>query len=102
MTRSIARAARGATGIVTTLPPLGVTTSVRWPRSTPRATMSAPVALDTRSPLRGEEKDQCMLGGRRHIEAGHLDQVSGCQPWGLSLYTLPYEETSLVARSGCR
>jgi hypothetical protein len=40
----IARAARGASGIVTTLPPLRVTTSVRCPRSTPRCSISAPLA----------------------------------------------------------
>jgi len=49
--RSIARAVRGASGTVTTLPPLRVTTKVRCPRSTPKASMSAPVASDTRSPF---------------------------------------------------
>jgi hypothetical protein len=42
--RSIARAVRGASGMVTTLPPLRVTTKVRCPRSVPRASMLAPVA----------------------------------------------------------
>jgi len=56
MARSIARAVRGASGTVTTLPPLGVTTRVRCPRSTPRAWMSAPTASDTRSPLRASSE----------------------------------------------
>jgi hypothetical protein len=44
MARSIALAVRGASGIVTTLPPLRVITRVRCPRSMPSASMSAPVA----------------------------------------------------------
>ena len=51
MARSIARAVRGASGIVTTLPPLRVIVSVRCPRSRPRCSMSAPVASETRSPF---------------------------------------------------
>ena len=35
MARSMARAVRGASGIVTTLPPLRVIVRVRWPRSKP-------------------------------------------------------------------
>ncbi len=50
--RSIARAVRGASGTVTTLPPLRVIVSVRCPRSRPRCSMSAPVASETRSPFR--------------------------------------------------
>ncbi|HKD87489.1 MAG TPA: hypothetical protein VKB62_03060 [Streptosporangiaceae bacterium] len=49
--RSMARAVRGASGIVTTLPPLRVTTMTRCPRSIPRFWMSAPVASDTHRPL---------------------------------------------------
>jgi hypothetical protein len=49
--RSIARAVRGASGMVTTLPPLRVMTSVRWPRSIPSASMLAPVASETRKPF---------------------------------------------------
>jgi hypothetical protein len=64
MARSIARAVRGASGIVTTLPPLRRTVSVRWPRSLPRASMSAPVASDTRSPFRASsEISACSAGG---------------------------------------
>ena len=44
MARSIVRAVRGASGMVTTLPPLRVIVSVRCPRSRPRCSMSAPVA----------------------------------------------------------
>ena len=54
--RSIARAVRGASGTVTTLPPLRVTIRVRWPRSTPSASMSAPVASETRSPFRASSE----------------------------------------------
>ena len=49
--RSIARATRGASGIVTSLPPLRTTVRVRWPRSWPSASMLAPIASDTRSPF---------------------------------------------------
>ena len=49
--RSMARALRGASGMVTTLPPLRVMTRVRCPRSTPKFSMLAPVASETRSPL---------------------------------------------------
>ncbi len=64
MARSIARAVRGANGMVTTLPPLRVVTSVRCPRSTPRASMVAPVASDTRSPFSAsKEISACSPGG---------------------------------------
>jgi len=39
MARSIARAVRGASGMVTTLPALRVMVRVRWPRSVPRASI---------------------------------------------------------------
>ena len=51
MARSIARAVRGASGMVTILPPLRRTVRVRCPRSRPRASMSAPRASEIRSPL---------------------------------------------------
>ena len=61
--RSIARAVRGASGIVTTLPPLRVITNVRCPRSTPRASIFAPVASETRSPFRASsEISACSAG----------------------------------------
>jgi hypothetical protein len=64
MTRSIARAVRGASGMVTTLPPLRVITRVRWPRSIPSASMSAPVASETRSPFSASsEISACSAGG---------------------------------------
>ena len=64
--KSIARAVRGASGMVTTLPPLRVITKVRCPRSTPRASMSAPVASETRSPLSASnEISACSAGGPR-------------------------------------
>ena len=62
--RSIARAVRGASGTVTTLPPLRAMTSVRCPRSTPRFSMLAPVASETRSPLSASsEISACSPGG---------------------------------------
>ena len=38
------------------LPPLPVMARVRWPRAVPRASTSAPVASDTRSPLRASSE----------------------------------------------
>ncbi len=62
--RSMARAVRGASGMVTTLPPLPVITRVRWPRSRPRCSMSAPVASDTLSPLSASSEIRaCSAGG---------------------------------------
>ena len=62
--RSIARAVRGASGMVTALPPLRVIVSVRCPRSRPRCSMSALVAPETRSPFSAGSRDQLMLGRR--------------------------------------
>jgi hypothetical protein len=60
----MAGAVRGASGMVTTLPPLRVMTRVRCPRFRPRRSISAPVASDTRSPFRGHQGEQHVLGGR--------------------------------------
>jgi hypothetical protein len=49
--RSMARAVRGASGTVTTLPPLRVIVRVRWPRSSPNASTLAPIASETRNPF---------------------------------------------------
>jgi hypothetical protein len=49
--------------MVTAFPPLRVTTSVRCPRSMPRAAMSAPVASETQ-PVEGQQGDQRVLRGR--------------------------------------
>src|SRR5262249_32331324 len=49
--RSIARAVRDASGMVTSLPPLRVIVSVRCQRSRPRCSTSARVASETRSPF---------------------------------------------------
>jgi hypothetical protein len=38
-------------GIVTSLPPLRNTVSVRCPRSSPRASMLAPITSETRNPF---------------------------------------------------
>jgi hypothetical protein len=51
----------GRQGTVTSLPPLRSTGRVRWPRSTPRASMLAPVASETRSPLRASQGDEGVL-----------------------------------------
>ena len=46
------------------LPPLRVITRVRCPRSRPRCSMSAPVASETRSPLRASRDiSACSAGG---------------------------------------
>ena len=64
MARSIARAVRGASGMVTTLPPLRVTVSVRCPRSRPRCSASAPGGFGDPQPVQREQGDQRMLGRR--------------------------------------
>jgi hypothetical protein len=75
--RSIARAVRGASEMVTTLPPLRVTTRVRCPRSMPMASMSAPVASETRSPLSvSREISACSTGGNQSAD-GELEQAEG-------------------------
>ena len=61
MARSTALAVRRASGTVTTLPPLRSTVRVRCPRSSPRASMSAPIASDTGA-LEREERDEGVLG----------------------------------------
>jgi hypothetical protein len=48
---SSARAVRGASGIVTRVPPLRTIRSVRCPRSMSRSAMSAPSASEIRSPF---------------------------------------------------
>jgi hypothetical protein len=61
--RSIARAVRGASGMVTILPPLRRTVRVRCPRSMPNLSMSAPSASETRSPLiANSEINACSAG----------------------------------------
>jgi hypothetical protein len=64
MVRSTARAVRGASGIVTILPPLRRMVRVRWPRSRPSASMLAPVASDTRRPLSASSEIRaCSIAG---------------------------------------
>jgi hypothetical protein len=64
--RSSARAVRGASGMVATLPPLRVMIKVRCPRSTPSASMLVPVTSETRSPLRASrEISACSAGTPR-------------------------------------
>ena len=53
--------------------------SVRWPRSSPSASMLAPVASDTRSPFKRQQRDEGVLGrrpeARRHEQRSHLVAV---------------------------
>ena len=64
MARWIAWAVCGASGMVTTLPPLRVMVRVPWPRSKSRCSMSAPVASETRSPFSASSKiGACSVGG---------------------------------------
>ena len=64
MARSIARAVRGASGMVTTLPPLRVMARVRWPRSRPRCLDVGAGRLGHPQPVEGQQRDQRMLGRR--------------------------------------
>ncbi len=53
----------GASGMVTTLPPLRVMTRVLWPRSVPKSWMSAPLAWETRRPFwASKEISACSAG----------------------------------------
>jgi hypothetical protein len=60
--------AGGASGMVTTLPPLRAMIRVRCPRSSPRCSMSAPVASETRSPFSASRE---MSGLHLHTGPGH-------------------------------
>jgi hypothetical protein len=61
MATSIARAVRGASGMVTTLPPLRVMVRVRCPRSRPRCSISGAGGLGDPQPVQREQRDQRML-----------------------------------------
>jgi hypothetical protein len=90
MARSIARADRGASGIVTTLPPLRVMTRVRCPRSRPRASISAPVASETRSPLRASrEISACSPGGPSPAAPQQSAEFVAVQAGGVRLIVQP-------------
>lgn len=76
MARSSARAVRGARGMVTVMPPLRCTTRVRWPRSRPSWSMSAPSASETRSPLRaGNEPAGWTVRRRRGTLRARCDRA---------------------------
>jgi hypothetical protein len=83
MARSIARAVRGASGMVTTLPPLRVITRVRCPRSTPSPLDIGAGGLGDPQPVQGQQGDQGMPGGRAetggHQQRAHFVAV---QPGG--------------------
>jgi hypothetical protein len=51
MARSITRSVRDSSGMVTTLPPSRAIVIARWQHSVPSASMLAPVASETRSPV---------------------------------------------------
>jgi hypothetical protein len=53
---------RGAKGTLTTFPPLRSTVSVRWPRSSPRASLSAPNCFGDTKAVQGEQRDESALG----------------------------------------
>jgi hypothetical protein len=54
----------GREGMATTLPPLRVMTRVRWPRSAPMCSMSAPVASETGKPFSARsETSACSARG---------------------------------------
>jgi hypothetical protein len=63
-------AVRGASGMVTTLPPLRVIVMVRWRRSRTRWLMSAPRGLRDPQTVQGQQGDQRMLE-RRAEPGGH-------------------------------
>src|SRR5262249_58633227 len=64
--RSRLRAVRGASGMVTILPPLRSTVSVRCPRSLRIAVMSAPSASVIRSPFNARRVLLCRTEARGH------------------------------------
>jgi len=64
MATSIARAIRGASGMVTNLPPLRVMVSVRCPRSRPRVLDVGAGGFGDPQPVQREQRDQRMLGRR--------------------------------------
>ena len=80
MARSIARAVRGASGMVTTLPPLRVIVSVRCPRSRPRCSMSAPVASQTRRPLSASSEIRACSAGAGRARRRPAGRRARCGP----------------------
>ena len=88
--RSIARAVRGASGMVTTLPPLRVIVRVRCPRSRPRCSISAPGRLRHSQPVQGEQGNQRVL--QRRAKAGgdqHGAEFVAVQGGGMRLVVQP-------------
>ena len=88
--RSIARAVRGASGMVTTLPPLRVMVSVRCPRSRPSASILAPVASETRRPLSASrEMSACSAAVPRPAATSRAPELVAVQPSGMGLIVQP-------------
>jgi len=63
MGRPIARAGRGASGTVTTLPPLRMMVSGRWPRFRPKVPDIGASSLGDPQPVQREQGHRGMLGG---------------------------------------
>ena len=72
MARSIARAVRGASGMVTTLPPLRVITRVRWPALDAEGLDVRAGGLGDPQPVQCQQRDQRVLG--RRAEPGRDEQ----------------------------
>jgi hypothetical protein len=64
MARSIARAVRGASGTVTTLPPLRVITRVRVPALDAQGLNAGARGFGDAQPVEGQQGNQRMLGRR--------------------------------------
>jgi hypothetical protein len=89
MARSIARAVRGASGPVTTLPPLRVITRVRWPLDTQRFDVRAS-GLGDPQPIQRKQRDRRVL--RRRAKSGGDQQgadLVAVQPGGVRLVIQP-------------
>ena len=64
LARSTARAVRGASGTVATLPPLRVTVRVRWPRSRPQVLDVGAGGLRYAQPVQRKQRGQRMIAWR--------------------------------------
>ena len=90
MARSTALAVRGVKGTVTTFPPLRSTVSVRWPRSRPRASMSAPIASEQRKPFRASsEMRACSAGEPRPAATKSASHLVAVEADGVRLVVEP-------------
>ena len=86
---------RGASGTVTTLPPLRRMVRVRWPRSNPSASMLAPVASETREPV------QCQQGNEGVLGAGPRPAATSRAPTSLRSRAVACDSSSTRGRRTC-